>query len=150
MSLNNNGDRRRRHRRKKADYITPLFIFAAMLLAIFYLYTRWRDNRITRDEIITVSAALAIAAVCFVCYLPPVHDWFDRMAHERRDAQEREFWRKREANERAQRLKEQEADVARAERHARRRTEALQRQLEQSQSTNAAEDDDRTDAERRS
>lgn len=143
MSLNNNGDRRSRYRRKKADYITPLFIFAAMLLAIFYLYTRWRDDRITQDEIITVSVALGIAAVCFVCYLPPVHDWFDRRAHERRDAQEREFWRKREANERAQRLREQEVEVARAERHARRRAESLQRQLEQSQSANA-DDDDKT------
>jgi hypothetical protein len=140
MSSNKNRSSQSRRRQKKNDYITPLFILAAMVVALFYLYMRWHDNRITRDEIITVSVALGIAAIGFVCYLPPVHDWFDRMAHERRDAQERDFWVKREANERAQRLKEQELEAARAIRHARRREEALQRQLEQSQSANAADD----------
>jgi thiol:disulfide interchange protein len=118
----------------------PLIILAAMILAVFYLYMRWRDNRITRDEIITVCIALSIAAISFVCYLPPVHDWFDRMEHERKDAKMREFWAKREANERLQRIKEQEMEEARAVRRARRREEALERQLEQSQSANATDD----------
>lgn len=140
MSLNSNGERRSRSRRKKDDYITPLFIFAAMLLAVFYLYLRWHDKRITHDEIVTVSTALGVAAICFVCYLPPVHHWFDRMEHERLDAEQRRFWAKRAENERVQRIKEQQEEEARAKRHARRREEALQRQLEQSQSANAAED----------
>ncbi|MES2462859.1 MAG: hypothetical protein V4671_19930 [Armatimonadota bacterium] len=141
MTRKNGGGSRGRRRRKKGDYVTPILIFAAMVVALFYLYMRWRDNRITRDEIITVSIALGIAAICFVCYLPPVHDWFDRMAEERRDAQERDFWVKREANERIQRAKEQQQEEARALRHAQRREEALQRQLEQSQRANA---DDQT------
>lgn len=143
MSLNSGGDRRQRRPSKpskKDDYITPSIIFAGMLLALYYLYTRWQTNRITRDEIVTVSLALAVAAVCFVCYLPGAQRWFDRMEHERRDAEARNFWVKREANERAQRLKEQQAEKAREQRHARRREEALQRQLEQSQSVNAADD----------
>jgi thiol:disulfide interchange protein len=118
----------------------PLIILAAMVLAVFYLYMRWRDNRITRDEIITVCIALVVAAIGFVCYLPPVHDWFDRMEHERKDAKMRDWWAKREANERLQRIKEQELEEARAQRRAQRREEALQRQLEQSQSANAADD----------
>jgi thiol:disulfide interchange protein len=122
----------------------PLIILAAMVLSVFYLYMRWRDNRITRDEIITVTIALVIAAIGFVCYLPPVHDWFDRMEHERKDAEQRRFWEKREANERLQRIKEQEQEEARALRRERRREEALQRQLEQSQSANAADDQKET------
>lgn len=140
MSLYGNGGSRGGRRQKKDDYITPLVILAAMLLAVFYLYMRWRDNRITRDEIITVVIALGIAAICFICYLPAVQHWFDRMEHERRDAKERRFWADREAKERVQRLKEQQAEEARAARHAKRREEALQRQLEQSQRENAAED----------
>jgi hypothetical protein len=140
MSLSTNGNSRSRRRRNKNDYVMPLIILAAMVLAVFYLYMRWRDNRITRDEIITVCIALGVAAIGFVCYLPPVHDWFDRMEHERKDAKMREFWAKREANERLQRIKEQEMEEARALRRARRREEALQRQLEQSQSANAADD----------
>ena len=140
MSLKNGGERRRRRPSKKDDYVTPSIILAGMMLALYYLYTRWHDNRITRDEIITVSIALVISAVCFVCYLPATQRWFDQKEHERLDAKERNFWAKREANERSQRLKEQQAEAARAQRHARRREEALQRQLEQSQSANAADD----------
>jgi siroheme synthase (precorrin-2 oxidase/ferrochelatase) len=140
MSLNNNGDGRGRRRRKNDDYITPSIIFAAMVLALFYLYMRWRDNRITHDEIITVSVALGIAAICFICYLPAAQHWFDRMEHERKDAEQRRFWERREANERAARLKEQQAEEERAKRHAKRREEALQRQLEQSQSASVDED----------
>ena len=144
MSLNNGGGRRRRRPSpsKKDDYITPSLILAGMLLALYYLYTRWHDNRITRDEIITVSIALVISAVCFVCYLPATQRLFVQMEHGRLDAKERNFWKKREANEKVQRLKEQQAEEARAQRHARRREEALQRQLEQSQRVRVAEDTD--------
>ena len=140
MRSNKNGARRKSRSGKKDDYITPAIILAGILLALYYLYFRWQSNRITRDEIITVSVALAVSAVCFICYLPGAQRWFDRMEHERRDAQERDFWVKRTENERAQRLREQQAEGDRAKRHARRREEALQRQLEQSQSANAAED----------
>ncbi len=140
----NNGKSRGRRRQKKHDYVMPLIILAAMVVSVFYLFMRWRDNRITSDEIITVTIALVIAAIGFVCYLPPVHDWFDRMEHERKDAAMRRFWEKREANERIQRIKEQEQEEARALRRERRREEALQRQLEQSQRANA--DDDQKEA----
>jgi hypothetical protein len=137
MSLNNHRKSSGGRRGKKDDYITPFLILAAMLVALFYLYLRWRDNRITHDEIITVSVALGIAVICFICYLPPVQHWFDRMEHERLDAEQRRFWAKRAENERLQRLKEQQQEEARAARHARRREESLQRQLEQSKSAGA-------------
>src|SRR6185312_14194149 len=116
MTPKKNGERRRSRSGKKDDYITPSIILGGILLALYYLYFRWQSNRITRDEIITVSIALAVAIVGFVCYLPSAQRWFDRMEHERRDAQERDFWVKRTENERAQRLREQEAEQARAKR----------------------------------
>ncbi|MBC8101382.1 MAG: hypothetical protein H7Z41_02180 [Cytophagales bacterium] len=140
MSFNRGGESRSRRRRKKDDYVTPFVILAAMILALFYLWMRWRDNRITRDEISTVSLALGIAAICFVCYLPGVQDWFDRREHERKDAEQRRFWEKREAKERVQRLKQEEAEADRAERRARRREAAEPRPQQEPPAANPESD----------